>query len=80
MDPIIFVSNHDDWEALYINGIRVAQGHHVTREETVRHIRGCSGQAVQYSVSPEYTADLGELPERFSDIPESELHDRHAFT
>lgn len=68
--PVVVVSNDDDWEALYVNGVSVTQEHSIRRDELIdvclKH-----GQKPCYVTS--YYDDLdiqGRYPDNLDDIPE----------
>lgn len=67
----ILVTNYDDWEALYINGKVLTQGHKVSRAD----IRKVKGKLFEQGVDNEHTYEVGYLPDNYADIPEEAFLD-----
>lgn len=61
---IRLVTNHDDWEGLYVNGKLVTQGHEVTRREMM-HLLNLDYQELE--VDAEFLAEELELPDNLKD-------------
>lgn len=69
------VSNQDDWEALYLNGKLVIEGHRLSAEDILNTL---DVQKYYYNVSSEWTYD-NSLPDNLSDIPAEALMEREEF-
>lgn len=78
-EAIVFVTNYDDWEALYIHGRLVLEGHRLQRRDFVRLIQGCPGDIANYTLSTDYTNTCGDLPKLFRDIPAEAILEREAY-
>lgn len=63
----ILVTNFDDWEALYVDGKLVAQGHSIQRE----HFIGLLNLKT-IEVEQDYV-ECGPLPDNFDEIPKGAL-------
>ncbi len=65
---VVVVSNHDDWEGIYVDGVLRAENHSLT----VREILQILGVKTDFrEVSPEWLGgEVGSLPEKLGDIPE----------
>lgn len=66
------VSNGDDWEALYIDGVLVAEGHRLTVDDILKTV---DVKVENYDVSSEWTYE-NSMPDNLSDIPEDILSAR----
>lgn len=73
---IVFVTNQDDWEGLYVDGLLVAEDHKIPRQQLVKHLHGKEGPVAEYFINPEFMDGLGRLPENLSDIPGDEILDK----
>ena len=63
---IIFVTNHDDWIGMYIDGKICLQGHDLD----IREVLGALGIRCKYEgVNSWLGEEVGELPEDYDDIP-----------
>ena len=61
----IYVTNCDDWEAIYINGKLRIQSHSIPP----RYYRAVKGSIYRQEISSEYTYEVGYLPADYDDIP-----------
>lgn len=63
----------DDWQALYVDGRKVAENHTVTLRDALEALEGVHvGQAFRHEVSEEWAEHHG-FPENFSEFPEGIL-------
>ena len=58
------VANHRDWEALYVDGKKVAEGHQIEIDDVMRHIKGIEYKCIERQVPKETTY----YPHRLEDI------------
>ena len=73
MRQIVIATNHDDWEALYVDGVQVASGHTVSREELLPHIVKEPCEVFLWYVEPEYSYDMGGFDDKLEDIPKDKI-------
>lgn len=65
---VVIVTNYDDWEALYVNGIAVAQDHKISRETVVEH---CLKENTMFETVEAYHDELesvGQYPDNIDDV------------
>lgn len=67
---VVLVTNHDDWEALYINGKAVIQEHKIQRSDLVRYCLEYNTMYCEVSASYEELEMSGRYPDNLNDIPE----------
>lgn len=66
----VLVSNGDDWEGFYIDGVCVRQNHSLSASEILEAM----GIEIEKKwVSYDYTAERGDLPGELKDIPVKEF-------
>ncbi len=69
MKKLVLVTNYDDWEGLYIDGVLVLEGHQVRKDEMFTAL-GINYTEVEADVS--WLASRGSLPKKLSDVEEME--------
>lgn len=68
--PVVLVTNHDDWQAIYINGKCDYQAHDINMRELVKT---CLEHGKMYNVvysSYDELMDAGRYPDTLDEIPE----------
>lgn len=68
--PVVLVTNHDDWEALYINGKCDYQAHNI---DTKSLVKACLEHGKMYNLvysSYDELMNVGNYPDTLDDIPE----------
>lgn len=66
---LVIVSNDNDWEGLYINGIIVSQAHRLTSSDILFYLKGHT--LVDYSIKVcdiEWFEDQIDFPRRLSEV------------
>lgn len=67
---VVLVTNHDDWEALYVNGVSIYQAHDIDARDLAKHSleQGKLYNVIESSYDELY--DIGNYPDKIDDIPE----------
>lgn len=76
MKNIVLTTNHDDWEAIFLDGKQQTAGHKIELNELIPYLRDGDFTIERWSVNSEYTYDLGCYPDLLSDIPEKEVYQK----
>lgn len=61
----ILVTNGDDWEGLYVDGVMVEQGHRVSRDSFM----GLASYKT-VDVDQDWADSVGHYPELYAEIPQ----------
>lgn len=67
--PVVLVTNYDDWEALYVNGVSVYQGHDIPRYVLVKTCLEAGAHYCSVYSSYEELEMTGNFPDQLDDIP-----------
>ena len=73
MSEIVFATNTDDWEGMYINGELVTENHNIDGRDVIEILakRGLiSGSVVE--VDMDWLDEIGRLPTSLSEVKLSE--------
>lgn len=67
--PVVLVTNHDDWNALYINGTAKEQAHNIDADTLVKEcLKVGKHYCTVYSDYDELQIE-GQYPDKLDDIP-----------
>jgi hypothetical protein len=76
MADIVFVTNHDDWDGLYVDGALIWEGHPNKRETLTRTVAAASGKKTTLRFGSLEKADWlyehGSLPQTLAEVIELE--------
>lgn len=67
-----FVTNHDDWEGLYMDDNLVEEGHTIALQWVVSHLNNGYSEWKQLVVEGEWLYDEGALPPTLTELLEKE--------
>ena len=73
---LVYISNESgDWCGLYVDNELQVQGHSIPYFTWIELINTFwnFNQALYYEVADSYLEDVGDLPKKFSDIPNEEI-------
>lgn len=62
---LVLVTNHDDWEGLYVNGVLYTQGHRIDHDDLLRAV-GIELKTVE--PDGEWLYGRGNLPDRLDEV------------
>ena len=67
---VLFVTNGDDWEGLYIDGVLAIEGHRISAWEAMC-VLGINSHSAE--IDTPWMHDMGNLPVDFCDIPQDKI-------
>lgn len=68
--PVVLVTNHDDWEGLFINGVADHQAHKVQRDDLVKACLKAGQNYCTVYASYDELEISGQFPDNLDDLPE----------
>jgi hypothetical protein len=70
---LVFATNHDDWEAIYIDGVKQDCGHSLRFRELATYFTKPITRVVQLYISTEYSYEYGDFPNKLEDLPKNAI-------
>lgn len=65
MSKVILVTNYDDWEGVYVDGVLVAEGHQIQKGDFMAILKQSNTFDYTTEEAGEWLSDWGNLPESY---------------